>query len=110
LNQYKNTLDIFENNSITAIDEIDAEKREGAEELPPRDISGLKWALVVLSIPFRARQHYRHRCPASYCYTLQFSWEAHLAQCSIPDRCSIDKLGLGQDQEESNEHYGLART
>jgi hypothetical protein len=32
------------------VDEIDAKKREVAEELPPRGISGLKWALVVLSI------------------------------------------------------------
>ncbi|KAH9208866.1 major facilitator superfamily domain-containing protein [Leptodontidium sp. 2 PMI_412] len=32
------------------MDKIDAEKRETAEELPPRDISGSKWALVVLSI------------------------------------------------------------
>ena len=50
LNQQKDAVDISENNSVTAINEIDAEKREAAEELPPRDISGLKWALVVLSI------------------------------------------------------------
>jgi hypothetical protein len=103
LNQQDDALEISENTSVTAMDEIGAEIREAkTAELPPRDISGLKWALVVLSIlsstfPFRARQHCRCRCPTSYCYTLQFNWQAHLAQCSLLNRCSIDELGLGQD-------------
>jgi hypothetical protein len=35
LNQGKDALDISENNSVTAMDETDAEKKEAAEELPP---------------------------------------------------------------------------
>jgi hypothetical protein len=52
LNQQKDTLEISENTSVTAMDEIGAEIQEAktAKELPPQDISGLKWALVVLSI------------------------------------------------------------
>ncbi|TAQ86103.1 hypothetical protein B7494_g5573 [Chlorociboria aeruginascens] len=38
--------------SVTGIDEIDQEKNqvETTEEVPPRDISGIRWILVVLAI------------------------------------------------------------
>jgi MFS family permease len=44
---------ISENTSVTGLDEIDAEKQEqdtSADEVPPRDIAGIRWALVVVSI------------------------------------------------------------
>ncbi|KAH6723623.1 major facilitator superfamily domain-containing protein [Leptodontidium sp. MPI-SDFR-AT-0119] len=45
--------DVSENTSITGLDEIDQEKQQAetpAEETPPRDITGWKWVVVVLSI------------------------------------------------------------
>jgi hypothetical protein len=43
LNQQKDALEISENSSVTAMDEIGAEIQEAkTAELPPRDISGLK--------------------------------------------------------------------
>lgn len=49
----KETQDVSENTSVTGQDEIDQEKQQAdtqAEELPPRDITGWKWIVVVLSI------------------------------------------------------------
>lgn len=49
----KEVQDVSENTSVTGLDEIDAEKQENdtaAVEVPPRDISGWKWIVVVLSI------------------------------------------------------------
>lgn len=49
----KEVRDVSENTSVIGLDEIDAEKQQNdttAEEVPPRDISGWKWILVVLSI------------------------------------------------------------
>lgn len=45
--------DVSENTSVTGLDEIDQEKQQAespAEEAPPRDITGWKWIVVVLSI------------------------------------------------------------
>ena len=45
--------DVSENTSVTGLDEIDQEKQQAetpAEEVPPRDITGWKWIVVVLSI------------------------------------------------------------
>jgi MFS family permease len=48
----KKDQDVSENTSVTGIDDVDNEKQqtETARELPPRDISGWKWIVVVLSI------------------------------------------------------------
>jgi MFS family permease len=48
----KDVPDMSRNNSITFTDEIDAKKGESKpiEELPPRDINGSQWVLVVCSI------------------------------------------------------------
>lgn len=47
----KETRDVSENSSTTDVDPEKSEQRtETAEELPPRDITGWKWAVVVLSI------------------------------------------------------------
>jgi MFS family permease len=47
----KETRDVSENTSVTDIDvEKSGQQTETAEEVPPRDIQGWKWALVVLSI------------------------------------------------------------
>jgi MFS family permease len=47
----KETQDVSENTSVTDIDvEKSGQQTEAAEEVPPRDIQGWKWALVVLSI------------------------------------------------------------
>jgi len=48
----KKDQDVSENTSFTGIDDVDNEKQqtENAEEVPPRDISGWKWIVVVLSI------------------------------------------------------------
>ncbi|KAK0107417.1 hypothetical protein ONS96_003235 [Cadophora gregata f. sp. sojae] len=45
--------DVSENTSVAGLDEIDQEKQQAAtptEEAPPRDITGWKWIVVVLSI------------------------------------------------------------
>lgn len=45
--------DVSGNTSVTGLDEIDQEKQQAetpAEEVPPRDITGWKWIVVVLSI------------------------------------------------------------
>src|SRR4051812_33334140 len=47
----KETRDVSENSSTTDVDPEKSEQlTETAEELPPRDITGWKWAVVVLSI------------------------------------------------------------
>src|SRR6266536_3673090 len=47
----KETQDVSENTSVTDIDVEKSEQQpETAEEVPPRDIQGWKWAIVVLSI------------------------------------------------------------
>jgi MFS family permease len=47
----KETRDVSENSSTTDVDPEKSEQpAETAEELPPRDITGWKWAVVVLSI------------------------------------------------------------
>lgn len=51
-NEPKERQPASEQTSITAMDETDTEKQqaEPAEEVPPRDITGWKWAIVVLAI------------------------------------------------------------
>jgi MFS family permease len=48
----KKDQDVSENTSVTGIEDVDNEKQqtETAEEVPPRDISGWKWIVVVLAI------------------------------------------------------------
>jgi hypothetical protein len=47
----KETRDVSENSSTTDVDPEKSEQpAETVEELPPRDITGWKWAVVVLSI------------------------------------------------------------
>ncbi|KAH6665606.1 major facilitator superfamily domain-containing protein [Halenospora varia] len=47
----KETRDVYKNSSTTDVDlEKSEQQTETAEELPPRDITGWKWAVVVLSI------------------------------------------------------------
>ncbi|KAH6670424.1 major facilitator superfamily domain-containing protein [Halenospora varia] len=48
----KDQQDVSEATSVTGVESIDAEKgtAEPTPEAPPRDISGIKWAVVVLSI------------------------------------------------------------
>jgi MFS family permease len=48
----KKDQDVSENTSVTGTDDVDNEKQQtqNAEEVPPRDISGWKWIVVVLSI------------------------------------------------------------
>jgi hypothetical protein len=44
--------DVSEKTSVTGLDDVDTEKQETetADEVPPRDITGWKWIVVVLSI------------------------------------------------------------
>ncbi|KAI9052700.1 hypothetical protein LZ554_002977 [Drepanopeziza brunnea f. sp. 'monogermtubi'] len=49
----KGTQDASENTSVGGTDELDTEKQQAdttTEEVPPRDISGWRWVVVVLSI------------------------------------------------------------
>ncbi|KAH7418691.1 major facilitator superfamily domain-containing protein [Cadophora sp. MPI-SDFR-AT-0126] len=46
----KKTREVSENSTTDVDPEKSEQQRENAEELPPRDITGWKWAVVVLSI------------------------------------------------------------